>query len=102
MVIVDPAEDVAGMVGEGHAPVVAVLLEGRGKKADESITAPKGHGSPDPAAFPLQITIFGDRGRGHDRHRGPQGKPTAVMVGEGHAPAVAVLLSRRGSVLAHA
>jgi hypothetical protein len=43
--------------GEGHAPVVAVLLPSA-KKADKSIAAPKGHGPPDPAAFPLQTGGF--------------------------------------------
>jgi hypothetical protein len=44
------------LVGEGHAPVVAVLLASA--KPDESIAAPKGHGPPDPAAFPLQTEGF--------------------------------------------
>jgi hypothetical protein len=33
-------------------------VEADGRKADESIAAPKGHGPPDPAAFPLQTGVF--------------------------------------------
>jgi hypothetical protein len=46
------------LVGEGHAPAAAVLEADEGRKQDESITAPKGHGPPDPAAFPLQSCHF--------------------------------------------
>jgi hypothetical protein len=50
------------MVGEGHAPVVAVLLAVC--QADESIPAPKGHGPQDPAAFPLQTNRFQGTAKG--------------------------------------
>jgi hypothetical protein len=57
-------------MGEGHAPVVAVLVASA--KADESIAAPKGHGPLDPAGFFLQTGCFqGTAGRGHDRLLGP-------------------------------
>ena len=118
------------MVGEGHAPVVAVLVAAVKKKPDESIRTPKdvNHG---PQAFsPAKQRFPGTAGGGHHRHLGPPasrrrdggwarampplgqylssllasrkgpsspswtpGKPTAVMVGEGRAPVVPVLLS---------
>jgi hypothetical protein len=58
----------AVLVGEGHAPVVAVLVPDVKKKmeADESIAAPKGHGPPDPAAFPPANRPFS-----RDRRKGP-------------------------------
>jgi hypothetical protein len=64
---------------EGHAPVVAVLrAAGKKSKADVSIAAPKGHGPRTLRPFPLQTDSFqGTAGRGHDRHRGPLGKPTS-------------------------
>jgi hypothetical protein len=48
---------------EGHAPVVAVLVPHA--KADESISAPKGHGPPDPCGFsPANKPFSGDRRKG--------------------------------------
>jgi hypothetical protein len=44
------------MVGEGDAPVVAVLLTSA--KADEPIAAPKGRGPRTLAALPLQTSHF--------------------------------------------
>ena len=44
------------LCAKSHPPVVAVLLASQ--EADESITAPKGRGLPDPAAFPLQSCHF--------------------------------------------
>jgi hypothetical protein len=42
MLTTDPrADDLARMVGEGHAPVLAVLLAVVKEKADERISAPK-------------------------------------------------------------
>jgi hypothetical protein len=60
-------------------------------KADESIAAPKGRVPSDPAAFSLQTGRFqGTAGKPMIAVVDPQ--PTAtVMVGEGHAPVVAVL-----------
>jgi hypothetical protein len=43
-------------VGEGHAPVGAVLLDST-TEAVESIAAPKGHGPRTPRAFSLQTTV---------------------------------------------
>jgi hypothetical protein len=56
-------------VGEGHAPLVAVLLASA--KADESIPDTKGRESWTPKHFPLQIGIFlGTATGGHDGDRG--------------------------------
>ena len=69
------------------------------QKPGESIAAPKGHGPPDPVAFPLQTSRFqGTTGRGHDRHRGPLARPTSRCWAKGHAPVVAVLDSREKAV----
>jgi len=57
------------------------------------MAAPKMHGSPGPSPFsPANHCSRGTARRGHDRHRGPY-EADAVMVGEGHAPVVAVLLA---------
>jgi hypothetical protein len=81
--------------GEGHAPVVAVLLaSAKKKKADESIAAPKGRADPEPhGLFSCKSAGFRDP---------PEGTMIAIvdpqasrrrMVGEGHAPVLAVLLA---------
>jgi hypothetical protein len=80
----------AVLVGEGHAPVVAVLLASA--KPDESIAAPKGHGPPDPPAFLLQIGCFLGTTMGammaiadpSGPHRSAASPPW--VGGEGHAP----------------
>ncbi len=60
------------MVGEGHAPVVAVLVTSAKKgKAEESITAPKGHAPRPLQPFPCTTAISGLAGRGHDRRLWP-------------------------------
>jgi hypothetical protein len=76
MAIADPlvgtlfAASVAVVVGEGHAPVAAVLVPA--VKADESIAAPKGRESRTPSLFPCKrATSWGDRDAGHDGDRGP-------------------------------
>jgi hypothetical protein len=46
-----------------------------------------------PLPFPLQPRLFDGPRRSHDRHCGPC-EADAVMVGECHAPVVAVLLAR--------
>jgi hypothetical protein len=52
-----PGRAKALVVGEGHAPVVAVLLgSSEPEKALESIAAPKGRGPLTPSAFPLQTS----------------------------------------------
>jgi hypothetical protein len=67
------------------------------EKADEPIAAPRGRESRTPRAFPLQTGRFpGTTTGGHDGDRGPSGRrrsaaSPAVVVGEGHAPVVAVL-----------
>ena len=91
-------DDLPGMVGEGHAPVVAVLLASEGKKADEPIPAPKGSESRTPQTFsPANGPLPGEPRRGPRwRSRTPlAGTPSrlARRVGEGHAPVVAVLLA---------
>jgi hypothetical protein len=73
-------------------PPVAVPIAAP-KEADESIAAPKEHGPRNPVPFSLQTCGFrGTVEKGHDRHRGPW-QADAVMVGEGYAPVVAVLLA---------
>jgi len=58
------------------------------------MSAPKGHGPPDPTVFSLQTGRFqGTAGGGHDRVLGPPCDPRCHLVGEGHAPVVAVLLA---------
>lgn len=55
----------AVMVGEGHAPVVAVLLTSAKKKADELLFAPKGARFPHPGCvYPVNQPIYGGRSRG--------------------------------------
>ena len=91
----------AVMRGEGHAPVVAVLVASA--KADEPIAAPKGRAPRPPRpVFPVNRQLSGVREGGHDGVRGPilpdpallRGeRADAVMVGAGHAPVVAVLLA---------
>jgi len=65
--------------GEGHAPVVTVLLASakKGKKADESIAAPKGHGPLHPAAFPVQNNRF--QGAAGRVHRSPSWTPSQPL-----------------------
>ena len=69
------------------------------RKAAESIPAPKGRESWTPKPFPLQEDRFqGATKGGHDADRGPSGRHPfaasgAVVVGEGHAPVVGVLLA---------
>jgi hypothetical protein len=46
------------VVGEGHAPVVAVLRDEAKKKPDVSIPAPKGRESRTPTDFPLHNSVF--------------------------------------------
>ena len=68
-------------------------------QADESIPDPKGRESWTPKPFPLQKDRFqGTTKGGHDADRGPSGRRPfaasgAVVVGEGHAPVVGVLLA---------
>jgi hypothetical protein len=96
--VVDPRQADAVMVGEGHTPVVAVLLASA-DEADESIPAPKGSESRTPRPFPLQTGRFlGGHDGGHDADRGPlwpapSAASPAVMMGEDDAPVVAVLLA---------
>jgi hypothetical protein len=70
-------------------------------EADDPISAPQkglGPGSQSPEPFPLQNSHFlGTAERGHHRHLGPPGKPTVGILGEGHAPFVAVLSGRQTS-----
>lgn len=87
------------MEGEADAPVLAVLLASVKKKADESIPDTKGRESWTPKHFPLQIGSFlgtatvammaiADPSGWH-----PFAASGAVVVGEGHAPVVGVLLA---------
>jgi hypothetical protein len=69
IVIVAPRRADVVMVGEGHAPVVAVL-DSRAQ-ADESIAAPKGFESWPPGLFPANRPFLRDMRRGHHRHLGP-------------------------------
>jgi hypothetical protein len=47
------------VVGAGDAPLWEYFSRLLREKADESIVAPKGHGTPGPlAAFPLQTSSF--------------------------------------------
>ena len=86
--VVDPRQADAVMVGEGHAPVVAVLLAAakKGRRV---------HGGPQMARTPRLCGFFpAKRLFSGDRRRGPSWtarQADAVMVSEGHAPVVAVL-----------
>jgi hypothetical protein len=80
--------------GEGHAPVVAVLLREEKKSQTTPLLPPKGADPGPPSPFPLQNGLFrGTAGRGHDRLSWTPGKAAAVMAGEAHAAVVAVLLA---------
>ena len=62
-------------------------------KADESIPAPKGRGSWTPKPFPLQIDSFLGTATGAIIAILDPSQADAVIVGEGDAPVVAVLLA---------
>ncbi len=93
IVCLDPSTSRCVLAGEGHPPVVAVLLASAKDKALESIAAPK---SADPGGSwlsPCKPVVL---------RRPPEGAMIAVVdpqasrrviVGEGHAPVVAVLLA---------
>jgi hypothetical protein len=57
--LLDPKPAAAVLVGEGHAPVVAVLLVSA--KADEPISAPKGAPFPHPPMFGLTMRFAANR-----------------------------------------
>jgi hypothetical protein len=67
----------------------------REKKPDESIPDPKGRESWTPSLSPAKGPLPGDHQRSHDADRGPSARHLSaaspvVVVGEGHAPVVAV------------
>ena len=67
-----PGKPTPWIVGEGHAPVVAVLVPAVKKKPNESIPDPKGRESRTPKPFHLQNSRFrGPPEGGHDADRGP-------------------------------
>ena len=72
--------------GEGHAPVLAVLLAVSKKKADESIPDPKGRESWTPRTFPCITAVSGDRGKGPSSPCWTPRQTDAVMVGEAMPP----------------
>ena len=79
-------------VGEGHAPVVAVLLALAKKKGRRGHRCPQRARIMDPKPFPLQIASFLGTARGAiiailD--------PEPAAWGEGHAPVGVVLLAAR-------
>jgi hypothetical protein len=81
---------------------VAVLVASAKGKMRPSLS-PKG-ANREPGPFLLQTGGFLRTTRGHDGDRGPsgrhlRGKPTAVIGGEGHSPAVAVLLESAAKAL---
>jgi hypothetical protein len=84
----------AAVVGEGHAPVVAVLLTARKEeKPDEPIAAPKGHGPRTLRFSPPNWSLPGSHERGHDA-----GSPTPPRQprrdgGRRASPVVAVLVT---------
>jgi hypothetical protein len=58
MIAVDHRQADAVVWGEGHAPVVAVLLAAaKNPWTDESIAAPKGHGPPAAVHFPCIAAV---------------------------------------------
>jgi hypothetical protein len=80
----DPEPAAAVLVGEGLAPVVAVLVASA--KADESIAAPKGVDPRTRAAFSLYNSPFrGPREGGHHRVLGFRACRRQAR-GEGFAP----------------
>jgi hypothetical protein len=81
-------------VGEGDAPVVAVLLGSAKEKGRRVRRCPQRARTPGLCGFPLANRLFsGDRRKGATiAIVDPPGKPDAVTVGEGDAPVVAVLL----------
>jgi hypothetical protein len=74
------------MVGEGHAPVVVVLLASLKEKTDEPISAPKGAPFPHSLMFGLTMRFAAIR-----RVRRVRFSPHRNLSGEGHAPVEAVL-----------
>src|SRR4029453_6874302 len=92
------------MVGEGHAPVVAVLLAAAKKtKGIRPHCCPQRAWTPDPAGvFPCKLsTLAGSTKGGHERFMDPLGGAPlqrgsrvsrARTRGHGHAPVVPVLL----------
>lgn len=93
----------AKLVGEGHSPVVAVLLR-EVKYADDPIVAPKGADHGPKPLFPCKMTAFegstmgammpfADPSRRHALSGSATELAAAVLVREGHAPVGAVLLA---------
>jgi hypothetical protein len=63
-VVLGPRHAADVMVGEGHAPVVAVLVSSEGRKADEPIAAPKDLDRGPFPDFPLETGLSRGRAQG--------------------------------------
>ena len=89
MIAFDPEQSAPKWLAKAMPPLWQYLAP-LAKMADESIPAPKGRESRTPTDFPLHNSMFlGAREGAIIAFVGPPGK----LVGEGHAPVVAVLLA---------
>jgi len=97
MAIADPsvgtlfAASLAVVVGEGHAPVVAVLVRAVRQTSPSRTLKDANHGHP--RTFPCITAVYGDRWEGAIIAILDPWQADAVMGGEGDAPVAAVLFA---------